>query len=183
VAKSGPESLIKNFAVSPDRKSVYYVHFQWTKKLVTIIRHDLETSQEKELYRKEAPPDISSTTVSPNGKYVSFSTSDFPLDHVIRIIPAAGGETRDMLKGKLGSFTNHVWTPDGKTILFGKRTAGTKVEKGELWQVPYEGGEPRKIEIKMGLNDLRLHPDGRRIAFTSGKTTNELWVMENFLPK
>lgn len=183
VAKSGPESLIKNFAVSPDGKSVYYAYFQWTKKLVTIIRHDLESGQEQELYRKEAPPDIGSTMVSPDGKYVSFITSDFTQDVIRRIMPAAGGETRDLLKDKFGSFAKHVWTPDGKTILFLRRTDGTKEEKRELWQVPSEGGEPSKIDIKMDLNDLRLHPDGRRIAFTSGKTTNELWVMENFLPK
>jgi Tol biopolymer transport system component len=183
VAKSVPESLIKNFAVSPDGKSVYYVLFQWTKKLVTIIWHDLETGQEKELYRKEAPPDIGSTMVSPDGKYVSFITSDFPLDFVLRIVPVAGGETRDMLKSKLGSFTYQVWTPDGKTILFGRRADDTKEDIDGLWQVPSEGGEPRKIEIKMDMNDLRLHPDGRRIAFISGKTTNELWVLENFLPK
>ena len=183
VAKSGPESLIKNFAVSPDRKSVYYAHFQWTKKLVTIIRHDLETGQEEELYRKEAPPDIGSTTVSPDGKYVSFITSDFTFDFIRRIMPVAGHETRDLLKDKFGSFAKHVWTPDGKTILFLRRTNGTKEEKRELWQVPSEGGESSKVEFNMDLNDLRLHPDGRRIAFTSGKTTNELWVMENFLPK
>jgi Tol biopolymer transport system component len=183
VAQSGTESLIKNFAVSPDGKSVYYSYFQWTKKLVTIIRHDLETGQEKEIYRKVAPPDIGSMMVSPDGKYISFSTSDFPINHVIRIMPAVGGDTRDLFTGKLGNFAAHVWTPDGKTILFVKRTSDAKEGKGELWQVLSEVGEPRKIEIKIDLNDLRLHPEGKRIAFTSGKTTNELWVMENFLPK
>jgi Tol biopolymer transport system component len=183
LARGGADSLIKNFAVSPDARSVYYAHFQWAKKLVPIIRYDLKTGQENEVYRKAAPPDIGSLAFSPDGKYLSFSTADdlVKLDHVIRIMPASGGETRDLLGGKLESFSNHVWTSDGKTILFVKRTGGAKEEKRELWQIPSEGGEPRKIDIKMELNDIRLHPDGRRIAFTAGKTTTEIWVMENFM--
>lgn len=185
LARSGwSDSLIKDFAVSPDGKSVYYAHFQWTKKLVTIIRHDLETGQEKEVYRKAAPPDLGLMTVSPDGKYLSFSTADSleNLRHVIRILPTAGGETRDLLQGKLENFTNHAWTPDGKTILYVKRTASGKEEKRELWQIPSAGGEPKKIDLGMELREIRLHPDGRRIVFTSGKTSNEIWVMENFLP-
>jgi len=36
------------------------------------------------------------------------------------------------------------------------------------------------------MQSLTAHPDGRRIAFSSGgsvKKTVEVWVMENFLPK
>ena len=30
--------------------------------------------------------------------------------------------------------------------------------------------------------DLRLHPDGQRIVFTTAGAHREVWVMENFLP-
>jgi hypothetical protein len=30
---------------------------------------------------------------------------------------------------------------------------------------------------------LRLHPDGRRLAIGTYKTSAETWVLENFLPK
>jgi hypothetical protein len=34
-----------------------------------------------------------------------------------------------------------------------------------------------------GLTSLRVHPDGRRIAFSAGQRDKaEVWVMENFLP-
>lgn len=185
LARSGwSDSLIKDFAVSPDAKSVYYANFQWVKKLVTVIRYSLETGQETEVYRKAAAPDIGYMTISPDGKYLSFSTADDTgAPFVIRILPTAGGETRDVLRGGLASFTPHAWTPDGTTILFIKRTAtGTKDEKRELWQVASTGGEPRKINVGMELRDVRLHPDGRRIVFTSGKSAKEVWTMENFLP-
>jgi hypothetical protein len=31
--------------------------------------------------------------------------------------------------------------------------------------------------------ELRLHPDGRRVAIGDVKVDLEVWVMENFLPK
>jgi Tol biopolymer transport system component len=188
LARSGwSESLIKDFAVSPDGKSVYYALFQWTKKLVTIIAYDLETGQEKEVYRKESPPDLGFMAVSPDGKYLSFTTADnmekaMNRGFVIRIMPTEGGDTRDLLQGTLETFTKHAWTPDGKSILFINRTANTKDEKRELWQVDSAGGEPKKINLGMEPCEIRLHPDGRRIVFTSGIKAKEIWTMENFLP-
>lgn len=188
LARSGwSDSLIKDFAVSPDGKSVYYAHFQWVKKLTPIIRYDLTTGQEKELYRNQGAGilDISGMTVSPDGGHLSFSTADSLAEQgfVIRVVPTAGGEPRDLLKGKLETFARHAWTPDGKNILFVKRTAsGTKSEKRELWLVDAAGGEPKKINVGREFRDLQLHPDGRRIVFTSGTAVREIWAMENFLP-
>ena len=188
LARSGwSDSLIKDFAVSPDGKSVYYAHFQWVKKLTPIIKYALETGQENEFYRNPGAGilDIGGMAVSPDGRQLSFSTADSLAEqsYIIRIIPTAGGESRDLLQGKLETFARHAWTPDSKAILFVKRTAsGTKNEKRELWQVDAAGGESKKIIVGMEFREMQLHPDGRRIVFTSGKTAREIWVMENFLP-
>jgi Tol biopolymer transport system component len=194
VAQSGSGSIIKAFAVSPDGKSVFYGHFQWEKKLLRIVRHDLETGQEKEIYRQAAPPDISGLALSPDGKHLSFCTLNIPADqaynaanaatnltYVIRILPATGGETRELLPGKIQEWVFPVWAQDGKTILFGGRISGPKETKREIWEIPVEGGDPQKIFSDMAGRDIKLHPDGRRIVFTSGNTLKEIWVMENFL--
>ena len=192
VAQSGSGSIIKAFTVSPDGKAVFYGHFQWEKKLLTIVRHDLETRQEKEIYRQAAPPDITGLALSPDGKYLSFCTLNIPADqsysggpipgHVIRILPATGGETRDLLPGKIQEWVFPVWAQDGKTILFGGRISGPKETKQEIWRIPVEGGDPQKISSDVVGGNIQLHPDGRRIVFTSGTTLKEIWVMENFLP-
>ena len=68
-----------------------------------------------------------------------------------------------------------AWSSDGRHVLFARR--------GELWRVPAEGGEPENLGYVMeGLRELRLHPDGARIAFTAGTDKGEVWVMENLLP-
>jgi Tol biopolymer transport system component len=194
VAQSGSGSIIKAFAVSPDGKSVFYGHFQWEKKLLRIVRHDLETGQEKEIYRQAAPPDITGLALSPDGKHLSFCTLNIPADqaynaanaatnltYVIRILPATGGETRELLPGKIQEWVFPVWAQDGKTILFGGRISAPKETKREIWEIPVEGGDPQKIFSDMAGRDIKLHPDGRRIVFTSGNTLKEIWVMENFL--
>ena len=187
LAKSGPGSLIKTFAVSPDGKSVFYAHFQWQEKFCTVIQRDLATGQEKEIYRKEAGADIGSMTVSQDARYLSFSTADSmpaPEGFVIRIMDLADGKTRDILQGKVREFVPHAWTRDGKTILYIKRTGDANNGKGELWLVPATGGEPKSLGLNMErMHHLQLHPDGKRIVFTSEKVVLGVWEMENFLPK
>jgi hypothetical protein len=53
----------------------------------------------------------------------------------------------------------------------------------EVVRVAVAGGDPEPIGLEMeALNHLRVHPDGRRLAFVAGYSSAELWVMEDFLP-
>jgi Tol biopolymer transport system component len=73
------------------------------------------------------------------------------------------------------------WTPDGRYLLFVDRID----KQSELWRIPADGGEPQKLGQLVGGSqvwNLRVHPDGQRIAFTVSSNKGEVWVMENFLP-
>jgi hypothetical protein len=66
-----------------------------------------------------------------------------------------------------------TWTPDGRHLLFNRFGTG--------WRISVEGGAPERLDF--ALTAGRIHPEGRRIAFTSGSgRRSEIWVMENFLP-
>jgi Tol biopolymer transport system component len=77
-----------------------------------------------------------------------------------------------------------TWTPDGKYVLFPKHNPKEE-GKSQLWRIPVQGGELEKLNIEMwGFNNLTVHPDGTRLAFSSyGPSLKqaELWVMENSL--
>ncbi len=177
IAQSERGANIKDFALSLDGKFVFYAYFEWPKKLARILAQNLETGQVKEVYRQVAPPDLGQLNVSPDGKYLSFTTA--VKDPIIKVIPIAGGEVRDLLTIKSGNFLPHAWTPDGKDIIFVK----SEKQKCELWRIPVEGGEPQKVDLTMErMRRLRIHPDGSRIVFIAGKSITEIWVMENFLP-
>jgi Tol biopolymer transport system component len=181
---SEPGANIKDFVSSPDGKSVFYAYFEFAKMQARIIRLNLETREMRELYRKEAPPDIGRLAVSPDGKSLTFVTGDLDWPLIIKSIPLAGGEPRDLLKLKTGFPGTYAWTPDGKRIIFFKDISNKKEQKSELWSIPPEGGEPQSLGLIIDAypSILSLHPDGRRIAFSVRQPNAEIWVMENFLP-
>ena len=102
-------------------------------------------------------------------------------------MPISGGKARELLKfQKSGLIYSFVWTPDGQDVLFLRvEREGTGSLKGTgLWQISSEGGDPQKLwQSEKKFRELRLHPDGRRIAFYTIKIDTEVWAMENFLPK
>ncbi|MGA2586293.1 MAG: hypothetical protein ABSF88_04610 [Candidatus Aminicenantales bacterium] len=56
-------------------------------------------------------------------------------------------------------------------------------DKNEVWRVPETGKEAQRVDLGVPKpNEVRIHPDGRRVAFMAGESKSELWVMENFLP-
>jgi Tol biopolymer transport system component len=73
--------------------------------------------------------------------------------------------------------------PDARAVLVAK-SLNDSAEQTELWLVPIDGGQPRKIDIGATQFEtpVAVHPDGRQIAYTSGERKQEVWVLENFLP-
>ena len=51
--------------------------------------------------------------------------------------------------------------------------------------MPAEGGTPLKLDLSVpNMEDFTLNPDDRRFAFNVNEgSKDELWVLENFLPK
>ncbi len=172
---------------SPDGEAIFYRRFESTSKKSSIVVRDVKNGQEKELLSAITPFFVRRVSLSPDGGQLAFIMNDQATrSSILKVMPAAGGEPRELLRLKepesIGSL---VWTPDGREVIFGKnRSTSLEDRKRELWRISAEGGEPQKLELAMeNLRDLRFHPDGRRIAFSGGKFSGEVWVMENFLPK
>ncbi len=152
----------------------------------------LKTGQETELY--QVPEGLTfgdGLAVSPDGRRLAFLIPSMRKQTPTLILmtrPTGDGEPRQLLEVEdPDRLADHLlaWTPDGRHILFGKqrRTEPVQVGRTELWRIPADGGEPEKLgEIEGEARDLRVHPDGRQIAFTARKSVRELWVIENLLP-
>ena len=176
-------------AWAPDGQSLYFVRRDFDRKIRHIVVRDLATGLEKEVFRTAWSHIGRALALSPDGRWLAFILSNPAAGSTsLYVVPAAGGETRELLnlEGPEGFAGNTLaWSRDGSQLLFGKalESAGQD-QKTELWRIPAEGGEPQPLGLAMvGLRDLRVHPDGQRIAFTAGKRKAELWVLENFLPK
>jgi Tol biopolymer transport system component len=175
-------------AWSGDGKSIFYHQLDSASNRSSIVARDLDTGQEKELHSlaKGSSNYAGGLALSRDGRQLAFEVHESG-SKIIKVLPAAGGEARELLRGD-GSlmppgFGTIAWTPDGRSVLFARRT-GPGSPKTELWSVPVQGGEPRKLELTAeNMRDLSVHPDGRHIAYTAGRDRSEVWVMENFLPR
>ena len=175
IARSDEGGVLFSFDWAPDGKSLYFVRRDMEKR--HIVRHDIESGAEEEIYRQPKVY-LAWLSVSPDGKQLAFATDD-----KLKVLATTGGESRELLQVK--DVYTTAWTRDGKYVLYSKLRDGSK-DMFDLWRIPVNGGEPQKLDLSMRkLMHVRIHPDGRRIAFTgsSQPEKSEVWVMENFLPK
>lgn len=182
VLEEKPPAQVQFPAWSPDGRSFYY--FLTTPEARNHLRvRELGTGRDREVFSRTAN-DVAPT---PDGRSVVVRFID-PVDRasVLALVSVGGAEAKELVRVlppvELPAWGCLAWTPDGQHLLF-VRTTNAPGQPFELWRVPVKGGAPHKTGIAMeGLRDLRVHPDGQRIAFRAGHHQGEVWVMEDFLP-
>ena len=110
----------------------------------------------------------------------------FQENGTIYAVSLNGGEPRKLFSG-LTHYYFLRWTRDGRFIIAQAldETNGEFLGISEIWRIPVKGGTPLKLDLSVPRMDFfALHPDNRHFAFSvNDGTREELWVMENFLPK
>lgn len=193
VALTEPDITFTWGTWSRDGKSVLFLRGDTKKRTSTLVQRNLQTREEKELYRTAPPLGFNGFELSPDGQQVVLNLLDRTTSTgTLRIVPVAGGEPRDLYQvqgpNRIMGTTRPVWTPDGKEILFLRLVPQAQQSPGaqpmiELWRVSVESGKAEKLDLSMeSMRDITLHPDGKRLAFSAGQTKTEIWVMENLLP-
>jgi len=184
----GPHFL----ACSPDGKKLYYRSHIPGKQEYAVVERDLASGEERELIRKAF---FGAFRLSPDGRYIAAGVTDASAKSAaVVLITLAVGEPRELWRVEsptdLTGFTGQLvavagWTPDSRSVLLGKSSpAGGQ---RETWLVSLDG-ERRKLDLDLEITktfgQLRIHPDGRQVAFeVSGpRKPPEIWVLENFLP-
>lgn len=176
------EGNIRGGAFSSDGKVLYFTR-QVEKGLHHMVRMDLESRSETVV--ASVPADfLRQPSVSPDGRTIAVTALNFgEKGHRIMLVPATGGEAVDLYRTPEGTehLLNVSWSPDGRFILF--VTYAEEEEDDGLWRIAASGGEPEQLLISdmelLGAGPPKLHPDGRRLAFSSGQLKGEIWVMEN----
>jgi len=153
----------------PDGKTLVFVG-----ELI-IRKRNLDTGEESEVVKGGSMY----YDLSPDGREVVFQ-----VDGAVKTVSLNGGEPRELFHGlaqnyKLG------WTRDGRYIIAQAFDGPLDTASGEIWRVPAKGGTPLKLDLSIPkMEFFTLHPDNRRFAFATNEgTKEELWVLENFLPK
>jgi Tol biopolymer transport system component len=182
------DTLVPRFDCSPDGKTIFYVSRDAAEGYdFTLFAWDLQTRRETALVRRRS---LGPFSVSPDGRWLLLAAGEGEeqtQSQVLFIMPAAGGDLRELVRIDVEEsnwMVTPLWTPDGRSVIFVKGARGKPSRQGtQLWRIPAEGGEPTRLDVTIDkLWRLRLHPDGRRIAFETYGIKSELWVLENFLP-
>jgi Tol biopolymer transport system component len=156
-----------------------------------LIRRDLQTGTDKKICNLARFPYY--PTLSPDNQLVAFMLSEGFAQGKGKIslmtVSVADGAQKVILAEEStmsGYYNTSIgWTADSRNILLSRMSRDpSKRGLREIWQVPLDGGTPKKIDINVGsLRFVTAHPDGKRIAFVANtKREDTVWVMDNFLP-
>jgi Tol biopolymer transport system component len=187
VALSAPGSFLQYPEWSPDGKKIYFERSVAYDRAAGVtwawIERDMISGSERELIRRKG---LGAPSISPDSRYLAAKAYDSSTKSTaILLIPTAGGEPRELFRypAEEEGVVSLVWTPDGRGVLATRTVSG----KREVWLVPTEGGQARKLAFDLGDTGwswpIRVHPDGRQIVYIGGGAKKEVWALENFLPK
>jgi len=171
---------------SKNGKAMFYSTGDRAGKTGSIFIHNFETGQQDRI--AGAPSSAQFFDISPDGKWLALLNRE--AQRVISIMPASGGEPREVHRFEQGGnfVITPAWSADGRYVYFSKLQKPQG--QGNIWDVyriSADTGEAQRIDLSMApLRHYSLHPDGRRLAFSSmgaNPEQSQVWVMENFLPK
>jgi Tol biopolymer transport system component len=175
---------LRTYDVRPEGKRVYYSGIG--SKALQIRVRDLQTGDEKVIYTADEKvpafnDPFGDIAVSPDERWLAF-VEEQETPTKLMVISTQGGEARQLMKSDPPQWIeNLAWTPDGRYLLYTKRS-GTwpHGERTEVFRISAQGGESIKLGISYPrIAHFRIHPDGRRIAFAVPEYRAEIWVMEN----
>ena len=162
----------------------------------TFFLKDLKTGIENEIYHQEYPSVIrtwptSSIAASPDGKQIVFIWAQRGVDEKwinrLMLLSINGGQPKELFTASNGQeLSVPAWMPDSHNIIF----AFTKEAEKNNFELITINTDSKKTK-SLGLTiegvvpySFSVHPDGRRIAYTTGKEAyyrEETWVLRNFL--
>lgn len=153
-------------------KAIFYIHED------AIHMRDLATATDRQLYRGM---DLRDLALSFDGQWLAFVSTSSERDVLLvgKAAPKGGlpviADPRQLASVPKGGISGVEWMRDNRHLLI---STPSKPVAG-LWRVSLEGGEPERLPLLLDRQGgVRLHPDGRRIAFTRGAVQSEVWKMD-----
>jgi dipeptidyl aminopeptidase/acylaminoacyl peptidase len=111
---------------------------------------------------------VGSPALSPDGRLVAYTVreadwEDDAYETQIWVVPAAGGEPRQMTRGD-NSASAPAWSPDGAWLAFVAERDDTR----QVYRIDPTGGEAEPVTAsKEGVSSYAWSPDGTSIAYTA----------------
>lgn len=175
-----------NFALSPDGKTLYYARGTFRMQgagRLNLVALDLESGETRHV-AEIAARGRGAVALAPDGsRLAAILPGATEGESVLGTIPVGGGPAVELVEIPDGVLVQRLtWTRDGRSIVYRAVRPQDWPQDGSacVCVLDVDGnGEPRSLDLGEGVRAvLRIHPDGRRIAFMAGESRGEVWVME-----
>lgn len=162
----GDKDYLHEVAWHPDQRHVYYRVRQMHAEPGRLMIWDTVKAAAREVL-----PAVYRFALSLDGSTVAFSRYVGNGMQALFVVPEAGGSPREICRIQ-GQIAAIAWTRNNRALLFARRN--------EIWRVAAGGGRPERVALAGdNVRELRIHPDGSRLAFAAGNAMGEVWSIEN----
>lgn len=173
------DDMIEWVEWSADGKAIFFVRgTTGFPPSLRIVRRDLESGQEEDLFESSAPPYVYGLAASPDGRHLAFGVWDTgERRSILTILRLEGGEPIELTSVALpAGIDPPQWTPDSRHLIY--------QAEGELWRISIGGGGPLTLgslaPLAIDQGGFSVHPAGRQIAFVAEPSrSSEVWVLKN----
>jgi Tol biopolymer transport system component len=141
-----------------------------------ILVRDLTTGAERVRLRASAGQRVVYFSMSPDGQQLAVSRADADGSFSLDLADPTGTALRTILTSP-HLIVPGPWTREGRYLLF-SRILDTANAQSEIIVLEIATGVARPLPIAMPqIWQMRLHPDGRRLAFVTGPSGQEMALM------
>jgi dipeptidyl aminopeptidase/acylaminoacyl peptidase len=134
-----------------------------TDLAVGLVRIELASGERTELTAPDRAM-LGMPAISPDGRQLAYVREDLgtasePATVSLWVMPAAGGQGRQLpLDGELMP-TSLAWSPDGATLFFTADQAG----RAPVFALEVATGQRRRLAVDGAYSSVQVHPDGRTL--------------------
>jgi Tol biopolymer transport system component len=165
------------------------------------FKRDLASGVETELIRGYR---LGALNLSPNDENIATGIPDPATNsRTFAVISTNGGQPRELMRVATGNADRETgpngkgrglefmgWTPDSRSVFIRETLDAEPVA---VWRASLDGAAPQKLDWSadqiQAIGTIAVDLHGTKIAYTpraaprSGASANEVWALENFLPK
>jgi Tol biopolymer transport system component len=172
--------------LSLDGQTLYYWNrTSGPREHVFVARH-LASGAETELVRG---PFLGTLLLSPDGRFLATETVDPSTnERVILLVPTDGAGPRALMRvaDRGARLSPASWVSNSRSFIV--RLQREPEGPSELWEVPIDGGSPRKLAsgLEAHVFKFAISPDGGRVAYRIKEAEPalpmQIWKFEKFIP-